>query len=628
MKKFSLLLFIFAAFLIVGVVNVNAETQVIEISSTSDLAKIGVDANYPLDGNYKLTNNITINETWTAIANAFTGSLDGNNNTITYTVKLGATTVPKDNKGHMIFDKVQNAEFKNIKFVVDTVNMRAPLAYYAINTSFENITITGKMESLDQMGGLVLFAQSGTTFKNVKSSVDFTLKNLDFSKYYVIVGGIVGQITTSDNDTAYEFNKGVNNKYAIVFDNSTFDGTFTTNFTNAIAGNRFYYLGGLFGATTYASPTSYFGVKIVDCNSTPTYNYTGSLPESVTQYFYVNADDQLVGTYTAGNIGGNVKPIDELKYIGRVHQNIHLELLKNGHTWTTYGYYGNNNTVDTTGGDGSAAWSKITAPSLVSVAATNNEDNGKIIGLYSDLVYEYKLKSATTFNTISNKEAITNLSAGIYEVRIKDASLTGEITEIEVKTTTAPVVNINTPKPAELLAAIDTDIANFPDDAKNAIEAGTATLVVEITPIVLDDTANETAIDEIKEALSNGEQLVAIFDIDLTLHYGDDTLSITELSTPKTFTIDIPENLQNKGYVFFLMNNHGDTVNKIDGTVSEDGTKLTFASDKFSLYALSYKLNEAANPKTSDGIFNYIILGGVGLLGLISVTLYTKKRFS
>ncbi|MEG1009289.1 MAG: hypothetical protein RSF67_05700, partial [Clostridia bacterium] len=486
-----------------------------------------------------------------------------------------------------------------------------------------NITISGKMESPDQMGGLVLLAESGTKFKNVSSSVDFKLKDLNFSKYYVIVGGIVGQITTSDKDTNYEFNKGSNNKYAVVFENSTFDGTFTTDFTNVVTGTRFYYLGGLFGGTTYASPTSYFATKIINSISNPTYNYTGTLPSEVTQYYYVNSNNELLATYSQGNIGGNAKPISELKTIGRVHQNIHLELIKKDLTYVTYGYYGNDNVANTTGGDGSETWSTISAPSLASIASDTNKNNGKIISLDSSIIYEYKLKSVTKYTTVTSKTEIIGLVPGIYQVRIKNDN--AKITEIEVKESIAPVVNIAPPASSEILPVIKTDTAGFPEEAKKALNEGTASLVVEITNVALNDKANQSDIDKIKAGLSANEKMDIIFDINLILNYKGGSTNIKELLTPRSFTIDVPQHLQNKGYSFCLTNNHGGTINKINGVLSEDGKKITFSADKFSLYALSYKTEEP-NPNTGDGIISSILLGSISIIGIAGCGLYLNKK--
>lgn len=76
-------------------------TNIIDINSAEDLAKIGVDSNYPTDGNYRLNSNISIDETWTSKVNSaspFTGVFDGNNKTITYTAKFSTTSIPKENK--------------------------------------------------------------------------------------------------------------------------------------------------------------------------------------------------------------------------------------------------------------------------------------------------------------------------------------------------------------------------------------------------------------------------------------------------------------------------------------------------------------------------------------------------
>lgn len=61
---------------------VNAQ---IEISSAEDFAKIGVDPNYPLDGNYIQTQDFSFpNTLTTSVINTFSGTYDGNDKKITY----------------------------------------------------------------------------------------------------------------------------------------------------------------------------------------------------------------------------------------------------------------------------------------------------------------------------------------------------------------------------------------------------------------------------------------------------------------------------------------------------------------------------------------------------------------
>ena len=67
-----------------------------------------------------------------------------------------------------------------------------------------------------------------------------------------------------------------------------------------------------------------------------------------------------------------------------------------------------------------------------------------------------------------------------------------------------------------------------------------------------------------------------------------------------------------------MMNNHNGTIKKIDGTLSADGSKMTFLASEFSLYTLNYKTAAPSidNPKTSDSILLFVGLTCVGILGI------------
>ena len=91
MRKFTsvlLALVLCAALLCIGAAAAGSE-DVIEIDTPEKLAKIGVDKEYPLDGNYILTDDIDLGgeeNQWTPIGSdkehAFTGTFDGNGYTI------------------------------------------------------------------------------------------------------------------------------------------------------------------------------------------------------------------------------------------------------------------------------------------------------------------------------------------------------------------------------------------------------------------------------------------------------------------------------------------------------------------------------------------------------------------
>lgn len=201
-----------------------------------------------------------------------------------------------------------------------------------------------------------------------------------------------------------------------------------------------------------------------------------------------------------------------------------------------------------------------------------------------------------------------------------------QVTEIEIKSTKAPVINIEVPKPLEILSVVKTDTTEFPAEVKEALDNGTASLNVEITNIELTDETNKEQIDKIKSELGANEQIGAIFDIDLLLKYDDKSVNVSELTAAQSFTIDIPESLRNKGYVFYMMNNHNGTIKKIDSTLSADGSKMTFLASEFSLYTLNYKTaaSDIENPKTSDSILLFVGIACVGILGIGLVFKYRK----
>ena len=123
-----------------------------------------------------------------------------------------------------------------------------------------------------------------------------------------------------------------------------------------------------------------------------------------------------------------------------------------------------------------------------------------------------------------------------------------------------------------------------------------------------------------------------------------------ESAKPVEVTLKLPEVLPEvkEGFTrrYYVVRVHGDN-NEItvidDVTVNDDGT-VTFKSDKFSLYALSYEDVENKKeeiktevkgeqkvvepPKTFDSVISYIIITVIAL-GLITYTsLYLKKRFN
>ena len=78
---------------------------------------------------------------------------------------------------------------------------------------------------------------------------------------------------------------------------------------------------------------------------------------------------------------------------------------------------------------------------------------------------------------------------------------------------------------------------------------------------------------------------------------------ITNLNKPITISLEIPEDKLMEGYTYYVIRVHNSEAERIDGKL--EGNKLTFASDKFSTYALAYEETPAPAPapkSTGSGI--------------------------
>lgn len=114
-----------------------------------------------------------------------------------------------------------------------------------------------------------------------------------------------------------------------------------------------------------------------------------------------------------------------------------------------------------------------------------------------------------------------------------------------------------------------------------------------------DDVEKEEA-DSIVAAASGKKAQIAQY-LDLSVIITNDTTdeelgNITELGQPITVVIAIPETLQKEGRTFFIIRYHGDQADILETTANEDGT-VSFATDKFSTYALAYTDESLEDPE-------------------------------
>jgi hypothetical protein len=195
------------------------------IASAADLAKIGVDSEWPLAGSYILGTDISLDE-WTPVGSAawtsaslplaeasapFSGSLDGGGHTIALSGFSGDVS---GNHYIGIFSAVKGSEsakasIKNLN-IISAVNVSVNntngtalglLAGYSEQAEFSDIVLSGAFATTSAkvayVGGIVGYAQKGTLVKDSSTSMNIshsagTGGGFVASSFYNFVGGFVG----------------------------------------------------------------------------------------------------------------------------------------------------------------------------------------------------------------------------------------------------------------------------------------------------------------------------------------------------------------------------------------------------------------------------------------------------
>ena len=232
MKKSKLIflvafLLVFLSFFSTSILNkktANASELIIEISSVTDLEKIGNDAGYPLNANYQLTADLDfsavdsflpIGQGANAIeVNHFTGVFDGKGYKIK-NLKFSAVT-PIYHFG--LFASLKNATVKNLAIEnlviandIFSLNLSNTISLYVggISAKAEASTIINSQvgfapasnlassSGILHFGGISASAISGTVIKNIKTNVNanFTISS-SLSNSFAF-GGIVGLLEGS-----------------------------------------------------------------------------------------------------------------------------------------------------------------------------------------------------------------------------------------------------------------------------------------------------------------------------------------------------------------------------------------------------------------------------------------------
>lgn len=179
-----------------------SETDAIPIASAQDLAKIGVDASFPMSGDYELTADIDLSEVknWTPIGggvgtrgafsgnNVFTGTFDGNGHMIS-NLTINQTGDSQDDWQYGLFGMIGSADS-------------------ADKASVSNLILTGVDVTVDyatgylSLGGLAGEINQNAVIENI-AIMDGSIEGNPSGKGDVVgVGGLVGEMrpnSSSDN---------------------------------------------------------------------------------------------------------------------------------------------------------------------------------------------------------------------------------------------------------------------------------------------------------------------------------------------------------------------------------------------------------------------------------------------
>lgn len=131
--------------------------------------------------------------------------------------------------------------------------------------------------------------------------------------------------------------------------------------------------------------------------------------------------------------------------------------------------------------------------------------------------------------------------------------------------------------------------------------------------------------------LSDDSKIAGYFDIELVVFANNDKIgTINELNNKIKITLQLPDNLPalKEGFTrkYTITRIHNGQEEQLESSV--DGNNISFESDKYSTFILSYVdvNNNPENPNTYDGIILYTVIGLLAMVGSILVVNRLRKN--
>ena len=211
---------------------------------------------------------------------------------------------------------------------------------------------------------------------------------------------------------------------------------------------------------------------------------------------------------------------------------------------------------------------------------------------------------------------------GFTFIEMKDEPIeTPSNTEITVNASGELSPKLETAK-EELFSAI---FKYFTEEELSAVRAGTSALEIKLSVASLDDSVSESdkeliakVVNDISDGTKLGFKVMNYLDIKLHASIDGRELSIAETDGLLTVSVEL-ENPVNGTYKVIRI--HDGKAESIDAQLSKDGKRLSFATDKFSTYAIVY------SDVASGDITRMVPVVIFVLNALAAATLLTVNKF-
>ena len=163
------------------------------------------------------------------------------------------------------------------------------------------------------------------------------------------------------------------------------------------------------------------------------------------------------------------------------------------------------------------------------------------------------------------------------------------------------------------------------EEDQNYIKAGNDITVSIISEELTDPT--ESIINSVNNKKGNGT-IIGYYNIEVVKE-AETTSIISNLKQEMTQEITIDDQYINNDpkvtRTYKVIRIHGDDVDTLDATFNPTTKKLTFKSDKYSVFAVAYYDSNISNPKTGDNLIIYILLSIISFLLLITINKRTIR---